>query len=68
MPAVAASAASAGHFGTFTTHTATRRPGAKSAELLLAAGDLVTSPETGLQYRVDRLLGAGGFGQVFLAR
>ena len=35
---------------------------------LLATGEVVTSPESGLSYRVERWLGAGGFGQVFLAR
>jgi serine/threonine-protein kinase len=33
----------------------------------LAAGEVVGSPESGLSYRVDRFLGAGGFGQVYLA-
>ncbi len=34
---------------------------------LLSPAQVITSPETGLQYRIDRFLGAGGFGQVFLA-
>jgi serine/threonine-protein kinase len=34
---------------------------------LLHPGQLITSPETRLSYRVGRLLGQGGFGQVFLA-
>jgi serine/threonine protein kinase len=34
---------------------------------LLVAPEMVTSPETGLQYRIGRLLGVGGFGQVYLA-
>ncbi len=54
---------------TRTTRTASRlrRPPSRADELL-AAGDVVQSPESGLQYRVERLIGAGGFGQAFLAR
>jgi eukaryotic-like serine/threonine-protein kinase len=35
---------------------------------LLVSSQIVASPETGLEYRVDRLLGQGGFGQVYRAR
>ena len=35
--------------------------------VLLLPGQVVTSPETGHRYRIDRLLGAGGFGQAFRA-
>ena len=35
---------------------------------LLEIGQLVASPETRLQYRIERFLGSGGFGQAFLAR
>ncbi|HEY7515438.1 MAG TPA: protein kinase, partial [Vicinamibacteria bacterium] len=38
------------------------------ARRLLAPLEVVKSPETGLQYRVERLLGEGGFGQAYLAR
>jgi eukaryotic-like serine/threonine-protein kinase len=34
---------------------------------LLTAGQIVESPETGLQYRIGPLLGEGGFGQVYRA-
>jgi serine/threonine-protein kinase len=35
---------------------------------LLQPGEAIASPETGLKYRVEDLLGEGGFGQVYLAR
>jgi eukaryotic-like serine/threonine-protein kinase len=38
------------------------------AQPLLARDQVIVSPETLLPYRINRLLGAGGFGQVYLAR
>jgi serine/threonine-protein kinase len=35
---------------------------------LLAPAQAVTSPETQLTYRIERFIGEGGFGQVFLAQ
>ena len=53
---------------TRTTRTATSHRGPRQADELLAGGEIVQSPETHLQYRVDRLIGQGGFGQAYLAR
>jgi serine/threonine-protein kinase len=52
-----------------TTRTATsvRVPPHARAQLL-APSQVITSPETRLDYRIDQLIGEGGFGQVYLAR
>jgi serine/threonine-protein kinase len=52
---------------TMTTRTATAARARRRSEDLLTSGDIVRSPETGLGYRVGHHLGAGGFGQAYLA-
>src|SRR5262245_10956395 len=41
---------------------------AKDPRHLLAPEQVLMSPQSGLQYRIERLLGEGGFGQVYLAQ
>jgi serine/threonine protein kinase len=50
---------------TLAMSAATRRARGKA---LLLPQQVVTSPETKLQYRIESLLGQGGFGQAYLAR
>src|SRR5262245_2953555 len=40
----------------------------RRADRMLVPDQVVTSPESRISYRVERIVGEGGFGQVFLAR
>src|SRR5688500_3525505 len=51
-----------------TTRTRTRGAGARLGDPVLARGDTLPSTESGLSYRIDRLIGQGGYVQVYTAR
>lgn len=54
-----------------TTNATTRArtaAGRSTRAPLAARGDVVSSGETGLSYRIDQLIGQGGYGQVYTAR
>ena len=51
-----------------TTIAMSRASRSARGKALLLPQQVITSPETRLQYRIDSLLGQGGFGQAYLAK
>jgi len=69
MRPTAARERAAAAFSAAATRTRTApRGGVRDPRQLLAPEQVLMSPQSQLQYRIERLLGEGGFGQVYLAQ
>jgi serine/threonine protein kinase len=56
------------HASTSTTRTLATRERRHPEHALVARGEVIASPESRLKFVIERMLGEGGFGQVFLAQ